>query len=89
MRIVSLALAAAVAAVVLQPRPSGAQEFHEYPWCAYFFKDGGSNCYFASYAQCRADISGVGGFCDVNPRFVAQQQSFAARPYRRRHRYDR
>jgi Protein of unknown function (DUF3551) len=83
MRLVTIGLLAAVAGISLQPRPSSAQQFHEYPWCAYFFKDGGSNCYFASYAQCRADISGKGGYCSPNPLFVAQQQR--VRPDRRRH----
>jgi hypothetical protein len=90
MRLVAIGLLAAAAAISLHSRPSSAQQFHEYPWCAYFFKDGGSNCYFASYAQCRADISGVGGFCSPNPLFVAQQQQQQVRPYRRHHyRYER
>jgi hypothetical protein len=81
MRLITIGLLAAVAGISLQPRPSSAQQFHEYPWCAYFFKDGGSNCYFASYEQCRVYISGIGGFCSPNPLFVAQQQR--ARPDRR------
>jgi hypothetical protein len=88
MRIVTLGLLAAVALVAL-PQASRAQQFREYPWCAYYFKDGGSNCYFATYAQCRADISGVGGYCSPNPLFVAQQRAYAPRPYHRRYRDDR
>jgi hypothetical protein len=35
-------------------------------WCAYY-DDESTNCGFATFAQCEADISGVGGFCSRNP----------------------
>jgi hypothetical protein len=38
------------------------------PWCAYD-NDGGTNCGFYSYAQCMADISGIGGYCGQNPSY--------------------
>jgi hypothetical protein len=28
---------------------------------------GAKNCYFKTFAQCRAAVSGVGGFCNHNP----------------------
>jgi tetratricopeptide (TPR) repeat protein len=31
-------------------------------WCA-SYKNGGSNCYFKTFAQCQASVSGIGGFC--------------------------
>jgi hypothetical protein len=36
-----------------------------YKWCAEYSGRGGgaSNCYFETLAQCRAAVSGVGGFC--------------------------
>jgi len=39
-----------------------------YPWCAiYSDGSGGSkNCGFASFQQCQADVSGIGGFCTQN-----------------------
>ena len=41
-----------------------------YRWCAEYgggsFGGGGSNCYFMTIEQCRAAVSGVGGFCRVN-----------------------
>ena len=40
-----------------------------YKWCAVYGgrKGGGSqNCYFLTLEQCRATVSGVGGFCAVN-----------------------
>jgi hypothetical protein len=42
-----------------------------YPWCAYYsgaFDD--SNCGFVSFAQCMADVSGIGGFCQRNNTYV-------------------
>lgn len=35
-------------------------------WCAYY-ADQSSNCGFATFQQCEADISGVGGICSPNP----------------------
>lgn len=42
-----------------------------YRWCAmYGFLGGGvENCYFVTIAQCRAAISGNGGFCRPNLRY--------------------
>jgi hypothetical protein len=41
-----------------------------YHWCAVYgggsSDDGGTNCYFVTLAQCRAAVSGVGGFCAPN-----------------------
>jgi hypothetical protein len=38
-----------------------------YPWCAYYGNAfDGTNCGFVSYAQCMADVSGIGGFCQLN-----------------------
>jgi hypothetical protein len=47
---------------------SGSASADPYKWCAqYSGRDGGTNCYFVTYAQCRATISGDnGGFCRRN-----------------------
>ena len=40
-----------------------------YRWCAQYGGDeggGGMNCYFMTLEQCRAAISGNGGFCTPN-----------------------
>jgi len=41
-----------------------------YRWCAVYGgggdNGGGSNCYFVTLEQCRATISGAGGFCEPN-----------------------
>ena len=39
-----------------------------YRWCAQYSSSdgGGTNCYFVTLEQCRAAISGNGGFCTPN-----------------------
>ena len=47
--------------------PATAQQFtqrsEDYPWCAIYAKDGDTHCFFTSYEQCMATVSGIGGFC--------------------------
>jgi hypothetical protein len=46
-----------------------AQAGIEYPWCAQYAggpAGGGRNCSFPTIEQCRATISGMGGFCEPN-----------------------
>jgi Protein of unknown function (DUF3551) len=41
----------------------------EYPWCAQYGggdNSGGRNCGFSTLEQCRATVSGIGGFCEPN-----------------------
>lgn len=41
----------------------------EYPWCAQYSggdHGGGRNCGFSTLEQCRATVSGIGGFCEPN-----------------------
>ena len=41
-----------------------------YRWCAIYGggrSGGGTNCYFMTIQQCRAAVSGTGGFCNQNP----------------------
>ncbi len=41
-----------------------------YPWCAqYSTKGGARNCGFNTWEQCRATVSGVGGYCERNPMY--------------------
>ena len=39
-----------------------------YRWCAELTinRGGASNCYFHTLEQCRATVSGIGGFCRLN-----------------------
>ena len=56
-----------------------------YGWCAHYFGDGlggASNCYFVTLEQCRATVSGIGGYCAPNPRYTGPgaQPARRARP---------
>lgn len=41
------------------------------PWCAQYggHQIASTNCGFATFEQCRATISGIGGSCYPNPRY--------------------
>jgi hypothetical protein len=72
--------AAAFALLFTFASPAGAQT---YPWCAvYGGKAGGSsNCGFSTLEQCRATVSGMGGFCARNSFYTGPE----GRPIRRVH----
>lgn len=47
----------------------------QYAWCAIMGggRDGGAtNCYFVTLAQCKAAVSGVGGFCMASPYYTGR-----------------
>jgi len=76
MRIAVATLGALLAAAV----PDGASA-QDYPWCADMGKDiGATSCSFTTLEQCRATVSGVGGFCMQNPSYRAP---FPSRPARK------
>jgi hypothetical protein len=60
------------AATNLATLADAAAQAREYPWCAYYggADNDATNCGFETREQCRAAISGVGGFCQTNPRYV-------------------
>jgi hypothetical protein len=43
-----------------------------YPYCAWY-SDKSENCGFPTLWSCQASVSGVGGYCGVNPRWAAQR----------------
>jgi hypothetical protein len=46
-----------------------------YPWCAQYGSDnGGTNCGFTTYEQCRAAVSGNAGFCVRNQFYSDSSQ---------------
>jgi hypothetical protein len=53
------------AAMLFNIQPSAARE---YPWCA-IYGPSTRNCGFVTLEQCRATISGIGGYCDENPLY--------------------
>jgi hypothetical protein len=65
----SLALAAASVVIAL---PMQARAEIQYPWCAEYGGRGNeaTNCGFETLAQCRANISGIGGWCYENPAYT-------------------
>jgi hypothetical protein len=63
----ALALAAAVAGA---PQNASAQSPYSYPFCAKLYTRGTpTSCYYASREQCMATVSGVGGYCYLNPGY--------------------
>jgi hypothetical protein len=48
----------------------------QYKWCAIY--GGGlaapKNCGFVTLAQCRATVSGVGGYCEPNPFYTGPER---------------
>ena len=70
MRFVSIVFAALVApfALALTPAQADAMPYDPYPWCAVYGGrgGGGTNCGFLTIEQCRATVSGIGGFCAPN-----------------------
>jgi len=59
----------ALAALVFAPLLVTPAKADPYRWCAEYAggaRGGNTSCYFVTYEQCRASVSGVGGFCRVN-----------------------
>ena len=62
-----------------------AQMGDPYPWCAEYTGaglGGSKNCYFMTFQQCLATVSGVGGFCSPNPFHTGPTSQRAPRPRR-------
>jgi hypothetical protein len=63
---------ALLGALTLSPMLSTASHADPYRWCAEYAggnRGGSTSCYFVTYEQCRASVSGVGGFCRQNAFF--------------------
>ncbi len=43
-------------------------EAQNYPWCSIYTGSmgGAQNCGFSTYQQCMDNVSGIGGFCQLN-----------------------
>jgi hypothetical protein len=80
----AFALAAVVTVGAFDATPASAQG----AWCAqYAGKSGGAtNCGFYTLDQCRAAVSGVGGFCSPSPWAYYVEQPRAPRKLRRQYR---
>jgi hypothetical protein len=54
---------------------SFAQSAYDYPWCATYTKTSGAvSCYYTSFRQCMATMSGIGGTCVRNPYDSAERR---------------
>jgi hypothetical protein len=65
MRTFVATLVTLLAAFLIDGGHDGAQA-DPYRWCAQYGGRQGTNCYFLNLEQCRAAISGNGGFCVPN-----------------------
>jgi len=59
----------------------------EYPWCAQYSGRGGGgrNCGFSTIEQCRATVSGIGGFCEPNLFYPGSSSDTSQRKRKHRH----
>ena len=73
-----------LAATLCIAQPAEAQN---YPWCAYYnFQHGGAtNCGFATFQQCLATVSGIGGSCGPNPQYQRSPGLYLSTKPPRRH----
>jgi opacity protein-like surface antigen len=79
-----MAAVALAAAFVGAPQAASAQSPYSYAWCAKYYTRGTpTSCYYATYSLCMATVSGIGGYCFLNPGY----RGAAASP--RRYRYRR
>lgn len=79
MRMLLAALAFTVIGLAAGAEPSYAEI--TYPWCAQYARDG-RNCGFSTWEQCRATVSGTGGFCVENPMYQPGIPPASRRPRR-------
>jgi hypothetical protein len=79
-----LSLFMITAALLGEIQATWAQSPTSYPWCARYYKEGyPTSCYFTSYQQCRASVSGVGGLCYQSPYYHASSAPLRPRRHPR------
>ena len=69
MRLSITLLAFGAAALLDATHSTSAQSPYSYPWCATYGWAAGTSCYFTSWEQCMATISGIGGICYKSPYY--------------------
>jgi hypothetical protein len=74
---------------VLAPLASShAQSAYDYPICAVRSgKSGAMSCYYSSYEQCMATMSGIGGHCIDSPFYRGRPVADPVVPRRKGRRY--
>jgi hypothetical protein len=66
----TLLLAAAIVGAASVNSATDAEAQYQ-PWCSVYTRGAGTNCGFYTYAQCLANVSGIGGWCIRNPHAAA------------------
>ena len=62
--------AGTLAAIIFTNHPASAQSPYSYPWCAKLYLRGtATSCYYANRDLCMATVSGIGGYCYLNPAY--------------------
>jgi hypothetical protein len=71
----------AIAAGLAASFAAGSAAAEPYKWCALYSGrgGGGTNCGFVTLEQCRATVSGIGGFCVVNQFYTGREDRPAKR----------
>jgi Protein of unknown function (DUF3551) len=74
MRMHMVAATGLMAATILaaMSATTGEATAREYPWCSYY-NNGGQNCGFSTYGQCKSNLSGIDGLCHMNRSYAARQ----------------
>jgi len=80
----NLVLGAATLALAAITSAHSAWADIEYPYCAKTRGGGADGCTYATIEQCRAFVSGTGGFCYDNPRYTPNVTIHARAPRTRR-----
>ncbi len=75
-----------IASLTVFAVPVIATQAQNYPWCANFADGAGTNCGFATYAQCMATSMGSGGTCTQNNLYKPDAAAAPLRHPPRRHR---
>ena len=73
---IALVAAAGLAAAVIGAAEARAEI--EYPYCAIPGISTGQDCSYSTLDQCRAFVTGIGTWCERNPRFRASMPAPAA-----------
>jgi hypothetical protein len=74
MRYFCIASSIAAAFVAMTVAPALADKA---PWCAFLGgrEGGGTECLYYTIAQCRATVSGFGGYCFENPSYKSSRNA--------------
>ncbi len=70
MRLPTASLIIAAALLAAATHAASAQSPNSYPWCAKLItKTAATSCYYANRELCMQTVSGIGGYCYLNPGY--------------------